>query len=368
MPYSDGPCIASFASRPVYKDAYSTAPPNSLYGFSEERASLEPKTVGPLQQSNPAYRDEVLDNNGVSVMRPPTRSPGSYENPDRLEHSGQAASQLSRIPTSFQSPYSHSENGIGFSPVRPPLGLTSRMSYQEVNQRSPSSAGNHSWEAEYTIPQDRAEYLDERVASREAAILPEPKGYERAPRRFRGGRDEFAQGQVQHLPKIQVQQARERDLDFEPVSLDHQEQNDILSRVNRRLSQCAFDFIAMYQFPIPLEAGKPMVRVATDRAWTEWVYLLKRLATKRRIPSRAIYDGQIKELTTLLDNSVEMRHSTKPQARPLKDDRHVLQLISAGIQVGRMLKDATTMEYLDRLYKDTEVLIQQRKSTSRYSK
>ena len=228
----------------------------------------------------------------------------------------------------------------------------------ELYQISSSSAGNHSWEAEYTIPQDRAEYLDERVASREAAILPEPKGYERAPRRFRGGRDEFAEGQVQHLPKIQVQQARERDLDFEPVSLDHQEQNDILSRVNRRLSQCAFDFIAMYQFPIPLEAGKPMVRVATDRAWTEWVYLLKRLATKRRIPSRAIYDGQIKELTTLLDNSVEMRHSTKPQARPLKDDRHVLQLVSAGIQVGRMLKDATTMEYLDRLYKDTEVLIQ----------
>ena len=257
---------------------------------------------------------------------------------------------------------------MGFSSARSPPGLTRRMSYQDINERSPSSAENHQWEREYTIPQDRAEYLDERVASREAAILPEAKGYERPPRRFRGGRDEFAEGQVQHLPKIQVQQARERDLDYEPISLDHQEQNDILSRVNRRLSQCAFDFIAMYQFPIPLEAGKPMVRVATDRAWTEWVYLLKRLATKRRIPSRAIYDGQIKELTTLLDNSVEMRHSTKPQSRPLKDDRHVLQLISAGIQVGRMLKDALTMEYLDRIYQDTELRIQQRKSMPRYSR
>ena len=368
MPYSDGHGIAPFASRPIYTDTYSTAPPNSLYGFSEERASLDPKTVGPLQQSNLTCRDEIVDQNRISIMPPPTRSPGSYEPPDRHENSSQAAAQLSRMPTSFQHPYSHSESGIGFNPARTPPGLTRRMSYQEVNQRPPSSAGNHSWETEYTIPQDRAEYLDERVASREAAILPEPKVYERALRRFRGGRDEFAEGQVQHLPKIQVQQARERDLDYEPVSLDHQEQNDILSRVNRRLSQCAFDFIAMYQFPIPLEAGKPMVRVATDRAWTEWVYLLKKLATKRRIPSRAIYDGQIKELTTLLDNSVEMRHSTKPQSRPLKDDRHVLQLISAGIQVGRMLKDATTMEYLDRLYKDTEVLIQQRKSTPRYPK
>ena len=307
-----------------------------------------------------------MDSNRALVMPPPSRRPGSYEPPDRLEHPSQVVPQLSRIPTSFQHPYSHPETGIGFSSVRSPPGLTRRQSYQDVDRRSPSAAGNHPRETEYTIPQDRAEYLDERVASREAAILPEPKPYERPLRRFRGGRDEFAEGQVQHLPKIQVQQARERDLDYEPISLDHQEQNDILSRVNRRLSQCAFDFIAMYQFPIPLEAGKPMVRVATDRAWTEWVYLLKRLATKRRIPSKAIYDGQIKELTTLLDNSVEMRHSTKPQSRPLKDDRHVLQLISAGIQVGRMLKDATTMEYLDRLYRDTEGVIQQRKGTPRY--
>ena len=349
----------------MYTDTYSTAPPSSLYGFSEDRPCLDPKNAGLLQPVNPAYRDEIMDNSHILTMPPPVRRPGSFEPPDRLEHSSQAAPQLSRIPTSFQHPYSISENGMGFTSARSPPGLTRRMSYQDVDERSPSSAGNQR-ETEYTIPQDRVEYLDERVASREAAVLPEPKGYERPPRRFRGGRDEFAEGQVQHLPKIQVQQARERDLDYEPVSLEHQEQNDILSRVNRRLSQCAFDFIAMYQFPIPLEAGKPMVRVATDRAWTEWVYLLKRLATKRRIPSRAIYDGQIKELTTLLDNSVEMRHSTKPQSRPLKDDRHVLQLISAGIQVGRMLKDATTMDYLDRLYKDTEALIQQRKSRPRY--
>ena len=352
----------------MYTDPRSTASPNSLYAFSEERASLDSRALGPSQQINPAYRDDLVDRNRILVMPPPARRPGSYEPPDRLEHLGQGSPQLSRIPTSFQHPFAHSEVALGLNSGRPSSGLTRRMSYQDINQVSPSSPGNHSWEQEYTIPQDRAEYLDERLASREAAILPEPKGYERPPKRFRGGRDEFAEGQVQHLPKIEVQQARERDLDFEPVSLDHQEQNDIMSRVNRRLSQCAFDFIAMYQFPIPLEAGKPMVRVAADRAWTEWVYLLKRLATKRRIPSKAIYDGQIKELTTLLENSVEMRHSTKPQSRPLKDDRHVLQLISAGIQVGRMLKDVTTMDYLDRLYKDTEALIQQRKSMPRYSR
>lgn len=86
-----------------------------------------------------------------------------------------------------------------------------------------------------------------------------------------------------------------------------------------------------------------------DREWTEWVYLLKRLATKRRIPARVIYNGQIKQFATILENSLEMRHAAKHQSRPLKDDRNVLQLISAGIQVAKILKDAAAMDYLDRL-------------------
>lgn len=86
-----------------------------------------------------------------------------------------------------------------------------------------------------------------------------------------------------------------------------------------------------------------------DREWTEWVYLLKRLATKRRIPARVIYNGQIKQFATILENSLEMRHAAKHQSRPLKDDRNILQLISAGIQVAKILKDAAAMDYLDRL-------------------
>ena len=56
-----------------------------------------------------------------------------------------------------------------------------------------------------------------------------------------------------------------------------------------------------------------------DREWTEWVYLLKRLATKRRIPARVLYNGQIKQFVTILENSLEMRHAAKHQSRPLKD-------------------------------------------------
>lgn len=93
-----------------------------------------------------------------------------------------------------------------------------------------------------------------------------------------------------------------------------------------------------------------------DREWTEWVYLLKRLATKRRIPARVLYNGQIKQFVTILENSLEMRHAAKHQSRPLKDDRNILQLISAGIQVAKILKDAAAMDYLDRLVSNTPTL------------
>ncbi|THV70823.1 hypothetical protein D6D28_04889 [Aureobasidium pullulans] len=148
-----------------------------------------------------------------------------------------------------------------------------------------------------------------------------------------------------------------------PVSLYAEEQDSILTRVNDRLSQCAYDFVAKYQFPIPLEPDKRPVRVPADREWTEWCYLLKRLATKRRIPARVLYNGQIKQLVTVLENSLEMRHAAKHQSRPLKDDRNVLQLISAGLQVSKMLKDPDAMRYLDELYVAAERLIEGRRGT-----
>lgn len=145
-----------------------------------------------------------------------------------------------------------------------------------------------------------------------------------------------------------------------PTNLHVQEQDLVLTQVNDRLSQCAYDFVAKYQFPIPLTQDMRPVERPQDREWTEWVYLLKRLATKRRIPARVLYNGQIKQFVTILENSLEMRHAAKHQSRPLKDDRNILQLISAGIQVAKILKDASAMDYLDRLYVSTEKQIQDR--------
>ena len=177
-----------------------------------------------------------------------------------------------------------------------------------------------------------------------------------------GNRDEF-DGPVQllEMPSPSTVAAQEDSLPELPTTLDAQEQDEILCELNDRLSRCAFHFVAKYQFPIPIEPDKRQVRVPADREWTEWAYLLKRLATKRRIPARVLYNGQIKQFVTVLENSLEMRHAAKNQSRPVKDDRNILQLISAGTQVAKILKDAVAMRHFDRLYIRTENLIRDRR-------
>jgi len=74
-----------------------------------------------------------------------------------------------------------------------------------------------------------------------------------------------------------------------------------------------------------------------------------------------LFHDQIKQLIIVLKNFLEMRHAAKHQSRPLKDDRNVLQLISAGLQVIQILKDVACMKLLDNLYVQTETKIQLRK-------
>lgn len=178
--------------------------------------------------------------------------------------------------------------------------------------------------------------------------------------------DEF-DGPSQYLPLPLPQQDHNRiqALPELPVHLDLAEQDDIMRRTNDILAECAFHFIAKYQFPVPLERDKPHVRTAADREWTEWAYLLKRLATKRRIPARVLYDNQIKQLVTTLENSIAARQSaSKDQGSPKRkprDDRYILQLISAGTQVAKILMDSLAMEQLNDLYAHTEALILDRR-------
>lgn len=213
---------------------------------------------------------------------------------------------------------------------------------------------------------DDAEILAE--ASTRNAIEKSKSSTRHRSQRRPSNRDEFdGPHQLLKPPPPHVIAAQARELPHLPTNLDVTEQDRILNAVNDRLSECAYDFVAKYQFPVPIEPDKRQVHGPTDREWTEWVYLLKRLATKRRIPAKLLYNGQIKQLVTVLENSLEMRHAAKHQSRPIKDDRNVLQLISAGTQVAKILKDACAMEFMDRLYVDTERLIHQRKSRVKFA-
>jgi len=229
------------------------------------------------------------------------------------------------------------------------------------------------WEPQGRISPDT--YLDDYIASPSSTDFPlesssrsgksKSSGKNHSQQRRPSNRDEF-DGPHQFLqrPPPEYIAQQERDLPHLPTNLVVQEQDSVLTQVNDRLSQCAFDFVAKYQFPVPLSESLRPVERPQDREWTEWVYLLKRLATKRRIPARVLYNGQIKQFVTILENSLEMRHAAKHQSRPLKDDRNILQLISAGIQVAKILRDADAMQYLDTLYVNTERQILER-STSR---
>ena len=66
-------------------------------------------------------------------------------------------------------------------------------------------------------------------------------------------------------------------------------------------------------------------------------------------------------MVTVLENSLEMRHAAAHQSRPPKDDWNVLQLVSAGVQVAKLLKDGETMGVLEGLYRRTEGVMLERK-------
>jgi hypothetical protein len=144
-------------------------------------------------------------------------------------------------------------------------------------------------------------------------------------------RDEFdGPHQLLERPSGKVVAAQEEVLPYLPTHLCVNEQDEILLQVNDRLSKCAFDFVARYQFPIPLESDKRLVRIPADREWTEWACLLKRMATKRRVPARVLYHGQIKQFVTVLNNSLIRDEQIKHCLGESGNFHHVKEVLSPG--------------------------------------
>ncbi|KFY86216.1 hypothetical protein V500_07789 [Pseudogymnoascus sp. VKM F-4518 (FW-2643)] len=281
-------------------------------------------------------------------------------------------------PTSIMAPSDpvdrsepvYSPNGYQQEPVSAPYGNGAAPNYGSYSNRtSPTREAGGRITPEYIITNYHGSpAATDTALDASGRPVSGPPNVDRVhPQRRPSNRDEF-DGPHQLLPRPPSGYLAEQDRDLPhlPTNLVVQEQDIILTRVNERLSRCAFDFVAKYEFPIPIDSKMRPVERPEDREWTEWVYLLKRLATKRRIPARVLYNGQIKQFVTILENSLEMRHAARNQSRPLKDDRNILQLISAGIQVAKLLRDADSMCYLDQLYVATEKQIQERSHSSRY--
>ena len=263
-----------------------------------------------------------------------------------------SSSQYGSLPmTATASPTS-----VRIPPVQAPLSY--RDPWSTTSQAQPQARARTSSSAYPAEKIGHTAQLAEDISGTQA-----PGAYAR-PQRKSSNRDEFdGPHQLLNLPSPNTIAAKDQPVPMLPRSFSSDEQRDILDRLNEVLSKCAFDFVARYQFPIPVEPERRLVISSQDREWAEWVYLLKRLATKRRIPARVLHDSQIKHLVTVLENSLQPPCGATHQDQPAQDDRTILQFISAGTQVAKMLKDSAAMSHLDRLYVQTASCIQDRRWT-----
>jgi len=84
----------------------------------------------------------------------------------------------------------------------------------------------------------------------------------------------------------------------------------ILDFVSDGSSRCVSDFIKKSHSPIPMSKrdARPLAILfdaGWAECWAEYLYLSERLATKRRVPARISYDGQIRQQIALLKTSPE---------------------------------------------------------------
>jgi len=170
------------------------------------------------------------------------------------------------------------------------------------------------------------------------------------------GPSQFVQG-----PPSEASFAQEKDMEPLPTSLTLEEQDFIVSNVEKRLSECAYDFVAKHQLPIPTLPKQRIIRYPMDREWAEWAHLLKWLALKHRISGQILGNRRLESFPDILEKSVHRSHQSDQiwptrhqQSLPQDlDDWYMFQIISSGIRVARFLKDSAAMEYLVDLYRAT---------------
>lgn len=148
------------------------------------------------------------------------------------------------------------------------------------------------------------------------------------------------------------------------ISLSKRKQRKVLRLASRHLSKCALGFCNRYQLPNTVIQGmepgeQPFLarnlgrKRASNYGWAEFVFLLKFLIAEQQIPLDALDSDLGAHFRAVLHASLGvddvLRHPD-----PLRDDRTILRVLSAGIQVASMLKDEKAIDKLRRLLMKTE--------------
>ncbi|KAM0257935.1 hypothetical protein ACHAQJ_004093 [Trichoderma viride] len=164
------------------------------------------------------------------------------------------------------------------------------------------------------------------------------------------------------------------------TSLTKWEQETILIQINDYLSTCVFNFFDRHQLPISLlqntrsgegPKGREFVvqkenqeGTLEDCDWDEWVSRLKFLMDKQLIPAETLHQSLATQFETVLDSSLGIHYGFKQLEDSLLDDGNILEVISAGILVAKMLDDPFATGELKELYGKTEAMIESRTKTS----
>lgn len=149
-----------------------------------------------------------------------------------------------------------------------------------------------------------------------------------------------------------------------PTSLSKRKQRKVLRQASRHLSKCALEFCNRHQLPNTVIQGmepreRPFLarnlgrKRASAYGWVEFVFLLKFLIVEQQIPLEAFDRDLGAHFRAVLHASLGVDDVLR-HPEPLRDDRTILRILSAGVQVASMLNDEKARDKLRRLLMKTE--------------
>lgn len=181
----------------------------------------------------------------------------------------------------------------------------------------------------------------------------------RAPTPFEPTNEVSAAGPLPSLFALE-----EEELPLLPTSLSRRKQRKVLTQASRHLSKCALEFCNRHELPNTVIQGmdpgeQPLLvrnlgrKRVTGWGWSEFVFLLGFLIAEEHVPAEALYSDLAVHFRAVLHTSLGVDDVLR-HPEPLRDDRTILRILSAGVQVARMLNDLDAMNKLDRLLMKAE--------------